>query len=175
MAEFKLSYTAQEINEKLGKIDNLMFSEVDIISYTILPQTEYDEVTYFGLWGTGIMPAPAALKLGQTYIVEWDGTSYECPAQDVSQVLDGIVALGNGSAFGYFGNEEPFIIGVAEDLSGVMCLSLTDTTPTTHTVRIYQKQAFIPKVSALDNNKFLRVVDGVPTWVTLTDVSQEGA
>ena len=33
----------------------------------------------------------------------------------------------------------------------------------------------IPDVTAADNNKFLRVVNGTPTWVALTNVAEEGA
>ena len=33
----------------------------------------------------------------------------------------------------------------------------------------------IPSTSSSDNNKFLRVVNGVPTWVALTNVAEEGA
>ena len=147
MAEFRLAYTAQEINEKLGKIDDILGNgEVDIVPYTVLPATEFDEMTYFGFWGTGIMPAPATLNLGETYIVEWNGDIYECPAQDASMIMEGVVGLGDGSIMGAEGNGEPFIIGIPEDMSGVMCLSLFDTEPTVHTVRIYQVKNKIEKV-----------------------------
>lgn len=33
----------------------------------------------------------------------------------------------------------------------------------------------IPNTTSLDNNKFLRVVNGTPTWVELTNVAVEGA
>lgn len=33
----------------------------------------------------------------------------------------------------------------------------------------------IPNATSLDNNKFLRVVNGTPTWVALTNVAEEGA
>lgn len=33
----------------------------------------------------------------------------------------------------------------------------------------------IPNTTSLDNNKFLRVVNGTPTWVALTNVAEEGA
>lgn len=35
--------------------------------------------------------------------------------------------------------------------------------------------AKIPETTTSDNNKFLRVVNGVPTWVALTNVAEEGA
>ena len=43
--------------------------------------------------------------LGDTYLVTWDGTDYECVARDV----DGGVMIGNDNLFGYSGaHEEPF-------------------------------------------------------------------
>lgn len=35
--------------------------------------------------------------------------------------------------------------------------------------------AKVPDVTTSDNNKFLRVVNGTPTWVALTNVAEEGA
>lgn len=33
----------------------------------------------------------------------------------------------------------------------------------------------VPNTTSSDNNKFLRVVNGIPTWVALTNVAEEGA
>jgi hypothetical protein len=33
----------------------------------------------------------------------------------------------------------------------------------------------VPNTTSSDNNKFLRVVNGTPTWVALTNVAEEGA
>lgn len=47
---------------------------------------------------------------GETYQVTWDGKPYFCKAVDVSAVISGGIAIGNGSACGYPGNGEPFMI-----------------------------------------------------------------
>lgn len=39
----------------------------------------------------------------------------------------------------------------------------------------YYVDAKVPNTTTSDNNKFLRVVNGVPTWVALTNVAEEGA
>lgn len=47
---------------------------------------------------------------GETYQVTWDGKPYFCKAIDVSAVISGGIAIGDGSAYGYPGNGEPFMI-----------------------------------------------------------------
>lgn len=55
-----------------------------------------------------------ALVAGETYLVKWRDDTFPCVAVDVGAVIPGAVAIGNGSAFGYPGNGEPFaIVGFA--------------------------------------------------------------
>lgn len=127
------------------------------------------------------------LTIGDECIVVWDGEEYKVTVGDLSSLMPNVIFVGNGTALELPGNNEPFLIGW--DATGVTFAALTDTEPTEHIVRIYQKieggykikESYIPDsvklpvATAEDNNKFLRVVDGVPTWVALTDVSIEGA
>ena len=79
------------------------------------------------------------LTVGETYMVVWDGEPYECTGQDVSHLMgDGVVGIGNGSAWGLEGNNEPFVI-LADGWRRPAYLSLTDTGDGgEHAVRIYQ-------------------------------------
>ena len=78
------------------------------------------------------------LEVGKTYIVDWDGMEYEVVGQDAS-ALGSEVALGNGSAFGLSGNNEPFGITCTNG-SGVTFVSLTETVDS-HTIGLYQEIA----------------------------------
>lgn len=92
---------------------------------------------YYGLYLAYVAPSPFSLEIGKTYRVNWDGTDYEVMAQDVSSIIPDAVAIGNGAAYGFIGNNEPFII----------CTTSTDAnffafdTNETHTVAIYQLEA----------------------------------
>jgi hypothetical protein len=151
------------ITEAQGKINIILDSiseqtnKVDIIPLQTLPETTSNAFGEF--YGTGIMPSPSVLKLGEKYIVEWDDEIYECIGQDTSAVMDGddAICIGNGEAFGLEGNSEPFIIAIPNDKSGAMFLSLTDTEPTVHTVRIYRIAKPLPSITANDFGKILQI------------------
>ena len=76
------------------------------------------------------------LTVGDTYLVSWDGTVYTCIAQDASILMEGAVCLGNATALGLSGDDEPFCAAYLQ--GGFSVVALTDTEPTEHTVRIYQ-------------------------------------
>ena len=77
------------------------------------------------------------LTLGDECVVVWDGVEYEVTVGDSSNILADTLFVGNGTQFGLLGNGEPFAI--AWDSMGVTFVAWTDTEPTEHTVRIYQK------------------------------------
>lgn len=80
-----------------------------------------------------------SLSIDEDYIVEWDGIEYEVTAFDASSVMLGVVALGNGSAFGLGGNmDAPFIVAVIKG-QGVNFLSLTEQIAS-HTIRVYKRE-----------------------------------
>ena len=94
----------------------------------------------YGLYGQAIKRVE--LTVGNTYEVVWDGNSWPCIAQDLSALMAGAVVLGNVSAFGGGGNNEPFIImTVSSSDLDTDVISLTDTEPSTHTIAIYQVEA----------------------------------
>lgn len=87
---------------------------------------------YDGLYRTVIKPPPFPLIIGETYEVTWDGVTYTVVAQDISAMVACGVAIGNGTAYGLPGNNEPFIIvwtSIGVDLVGL-------DTNTSHTISI---------------------------------------
>lgn len=77
----------------------------------VLEETTYDGFEeYDGVYSYAVSPPNYTLSPGETYIVEWNGESFTCTAQDTIMSGVVIVALGNASAFGLSGNNEPFCI-----------------------------------------------------------------
>lgn len=71
------------------------------------------------------------MTVGDIYTVNYNGTSYDCVAQDGTPVTPGFILLGNGSNFGLVGNDEPFmIITMVGGIDGIggMLLPLDGTT-----------------------------------------------
>lgn len=76
------------------------------------------------------------LVSGKMYRVLWDGTEFEVIAQDASALfIEGALALGNLTAYGLSGNNEPFIIGWTK--YGVSFFAADGDESTTHTIAIY--------------------------------------
>lgn len=153
-------------------IDKSTDTEVDIMQEQTIDWFALNP-SYNGLYTTGRNFPESGYTEGlmdsfefvpdETYFVVWDNTEYECTAFDASTVLPGAVGLGNGAAFGFEGNNEPFLIGVANGM-GVTFISLTDILES-HTIRIYQKvktigENSLPKVDVSDNGKVMTVVNG---------------
>lgn len=83
--------------------------------------------------------ATYTLTIGETYIVSWDGTEYECVAQDGS-AMDG----GDGSIL--LSNESTFAIVMTDDNYEVY-FALTDTEAGgSHTVGVSQKGTLVEKI-----------------------------
>lgn len=55
--------------------------------------------------------AEFTLEAGKRYAVLWNNVVYLCTAQDISALMPDMIAVGNLTAFGYQGNNEPFVIG----------------------------------------------------------------
>ena len=95
-----------------------------------------DEATY-NAWSANTEPV----------IVRYDGAEYVLEPQLIDPFETGIpgIGVGNLAAFGGTGNGEPFAIAAMFDVGpngdmiyGFLCGSMVDTTPTQHTLRIYQ-------------------------------------
>lgn len=80
------------------------------------------------------------LEVGGTYSVYWDGTEYEVIGQDASALVSaGTVVLGNASAFGLSGNNEPFVV-ICTNGMGVGFASVAETVDS-HIIGVYQEVA----------------------------------
>lgn len=81
---------------------------------------------------------PFSLAAGETYTVLWDGGEYVVTALDASAVVGGeMIAMGDGSAWGLPGNEEPFIIAT-DAVSMYFFASDPNDSAVSHDVGIYQ-------------------------------------
>lgn len=96
----------------------------------------YDEE--IGVWFSSVFESVPNFTVGETYKVVWDGVTYNCVAQDVDALITGAVAVGNLTAWGLDGNNEPFIFGSNPSMSFATVFSLYDTAPSAHTVGVYQ-------------------------------------
>ena len=162
-------------------IEDKPFGEI-VTQTDVLPMSRFEDFTLdptYNLYTT-VADGNRALTVGEEYKISWDGQEYSCEALDVSQAWDGlpIVAMGNGTAFGYPGNSEPFIIMCNTDNDFITLVCMSHSEPCEyHDVRIYQETSEIkkidaeflpddiggdvlPEVTAEDNGKVLGVVDG---------------
>ena len=105
---------------------------------------------------------------GETYTVAWDGVKYVCTAY-VSELLSGMVLLGNTVLIGGEDSGEPFAMCSTADGSGMTIFSATSEE--THTLAVYQYEA--NDVSILNYSQAPVIYGNVPK-VWLTHASGEG-
>lgn len=129
----------------LDYIKNRPFYEESNAWVTLLPSTAYSPFTFSSTYNAYVYETLAAyeLTIGKKYRVTWDGTEYECTAQDASQVMSGAIVLGNASAFGLDGNDEPFALATRNGY--VAYMSNTDDD---HTVAIEELGTIIHKIDS---------------------------
>lgn len=71
---------------------------------------------------------------------------------------------------------KPIVYFSAQKDDNTIIVVKGEATSVTSTVTwTYEEKMILPVCSTSDNGKFLRVVNGVPTWVSLTNVAEEGA
>ena len=64
---------------------------------------------------------------------------------------------------------------LSNDNTDVIVSGIATPTSDNHAVNKQYVDNKVPNTTTSDNNKFLRIVNGVPTWVALTNVAEEGA
>lgn len=102
--------------------------------FPVWPLSGFAFNDYYGAYMVSIPDTPFTIPvIGETCVVKWDGVAYTCVAQDASTMGEGAIGLGNATALGGSGNNEPFVIGW---MAGDMAIIAFDT-ETTHTVGIY--------------------------------------
>ena len=64
---------------------------------------------------------------------------------------------------------------LSDDNTDVIVSGIATPTSDNHAVNKQYVDNKVPNTTTSDNNKFLRIVNGVPSWVSLTNVAEEGA
>ena len=64
---------------------------------------------------------------------------------------------------------------LSSDNTDVIVSGIATPTSDNHAVNKQYVDNKVPNTTTSDNNKFLRIVNGVPSWVALTNVAEEGA
>ena len=64
---------------------------------------------------------------------------------------------------------------LSSDNTDVIVSGIATPTSDNHAVNKQYVDNKVPNTTTSDNNKFLRIVNGTPTWVALTNVAEEGA
>lgn len=129
----------------------------------ILPETQVlEDETEEGML---LIETPFSVTAGESYIVNWDGTEYECVAVDSAEIGEpGFALLGDvytlsGGMVGENSTGEPFVMLIVPG-NGCMIVPLTEMTEgdPLPTVAIYQDGAVIHKL----DNRCLDL-DWIPT------------
>ena len=164
--EYKLSYTADEINERLGKIDEL--SGGGVSSWNDLEDRPfYDYYTYesvmaeqtcsffldtSGLYCWSNLSEDSSsfvepifdLVSGETYKITFDSVDYNCVAFDGSFGTETGIGVGNMGLIGGTDTGEPFLLGTFNDTDQVACYVVTGES---HTIGI---DVYVEKTKTLD-------------------------
>lgn len=112
---------------------------INIFPETTFPSDQFSLDSLLNVYFVNINPATFQLEAGNKYKVVWDGNEYECEGQDASSIAQMTACIiGNGTAYGLKGNNEPFVILYLLDNNAVSIASLTDTEPTEHTIAIFE-------------------------------------
>lgn len=147
---------AKYLPEGIGSSGGNATVKETILSEQLINNFAPDE-DFYGLYSAStVFFTP--IELGETYTVVWDEKTYSCLTQDVSSLLEeGSIAMGNGSSFGFPGNNEPFIIAVTPfDGAYIYAfLAVDGSMSSSHSVSIY-------KETTISNG-------GVSSWNDLTD------
>ena len=111
MADYKLSFTAEEIDRKLEKVDNISWNDL-----TDKPFYEEGDMVEVVPETTELQVVNKAKMLveGETYIVTWDGVEYRRNAFTIPSI-EAWVCLGNFKEAGATDTGEPFAIYECED------------------------------------------------------------
>lgn len=127
-------------------IANRPFYTGDPVLITVVDNVTFTTSDYNGL-GSAQNPFALTLEEGIDYVVTWNGTDYTTTCT----VMDGLLAIGNGSIFGMAGDTgEPFLIGY----SGSIMLYATSIGSVTITIK--RNDAEVHKI----NPKYIDMPNG---------------
>lgn len=156
MAIYKVYASTDYVDEKISEIpEGFSGSWNDLEDkpfYETYSETEIVPETTVNIVGTPMSNfityrseqkvCSAELIEGETYFVEWDGTTYECVATNVDSdremVIEGGVIIGNRTYMSVYSggvlSEVPFLI----DTEGYVCTERGEEEVSSHTIRVYQ-------------------------------------
>ena len=109
-------------------------------------------------------------------IVDGESTFHEkLIANKGAEIAEGLVVTGATTINGISSEKFENIDNKITDLTNVDIVESNKINyPTAFAVKKYV-DAKIPTAATTNNGQFLRVVNGIPTWVALTNVAEEGA
>lgn len=121
-------------------IKNRPFYTGDPVETVLVEESTVSFAAEGGMY-MGQLESTFSAKVGETYKVSWDGTTYECACVEVS----GTTSIGNLSIVGAGSDTgEPFIVGVN---NGSLIQIITADTASSHTLSI---SGMLPKVVKID-------------------------
>lgn len=119
-------YSPVTVNVDPTKIT--IFKEKEMVGFALDNQLGYLKEEY---------PPSFTPTVGEKYSVAWDGVVYDNLAvTDASAVVSGAVYIGNGSAYGLPGNNEPFAILY---MYGALGYCAFDDSSESHTIGVWKK------------------------------------
>lgn len=147
----------------LLEISNLNNSiELDYFPLQTVAFEDYTSIYPFAQGFASFEPAPFMPLIGETYIISWDGTEYQCVAKecDPETTAGYSIFFGECRDIGIIGNGEPFALGFGDTgdqyFAGFVA---TNSFATEHTIRIYQV-ATKNEYGFYFNKKYSGVLDG---------------
>lgn len=126
----------------------------DLFEEQTLSEFAYNEE--FGMYASGGITFLHPMAVGGEYTVVFDSEEYKVVARDASGLIEGVLLLGNAEAFGFGGNNEPFLIGFNQINNIGEVFSVVDTEAKSHTLRIYSMETVLKPI----DNKYLAILDG---------------
>ena len=190
MNEFQLSYTASEINEKLGKV-GLPTSWNDLIDkpfgedFALQDNMVRKNISFTNGESNPVdmlMVSVSNFVNGETYYIEIDGTPYECVCSiTYSYPVAGMPPIGStelkpvgehGVSYLYESNAKHIYAPVSDGAHEVAIYSMVASLVTIDPKYLPDDISGTPACSTLDNGKFLRVVNGVAAWATVDNAEE---
>lgn len=116
-------------------IKDMYYEEEGIVE--VIPETVAEVYE-----GAAELVASNNIEAGNTCVVKWKNTEYECVVQDLSEMQEGVVGFGDLTTFGMNGNGEPF----AFVFNYPSCMVMVLDESTNPTVSVYYNGIVVHKI-----------------------------
>lgn len=169
---FVLGYNKGKMKSNENNGSDSSITEKDIFSLTTVTGFRFEEP--YNWYYKILALSGIEIKDGETYFVNWDGVKYACQGISASLGDYNFVYLGNGSSFGYPGNNEQFGIIYFKDYGYLQAVSFNDPSDS-HNIRIYQNAVVGIQPLTVTENGTYEAPEGVAySPVTVSVPSSEG-